>query len=589
MTPEVLFVNLPPYESYYAEKVPHLGLLYVLTSLRDHGYAVDYFDCAQRGINGGEIVAKIREAAPKIIGFSVDTDNLFAVGHFSHRLRRELGPDLKIIVGGPASQGQPDEIMQRIPADVLVIGEGEHSACEVVDCLLRGQGRLEDIKGICYRSPIGAVIHNAPRLPIDDLDSLPFPDRSFLSDPLSYQATMISGRGCPFKCTFCFEGRMGNRYRHRSPQNIVAEMEQLLTAYGQVFVSINDDTFTSEPEHTLEVCRLIRERLRPKEDFRWFCEVRVDIVDRHPELVEAMAEAGVSRIQIGVESADEDVLRAYKRLNVKPAVVERVVKAFHQAGVPSIYCGFIMGGPRETTSTIARTTEFAKHLLNDVAPGSFECNASFLTPLPGTDIRANPAAYGIKLLDPDLLTSSNFNYCTTETDDLSLEMINNERYRFVAEMDREMRKLIPTLPWKVIETHFRLYQQFSISTAYNERLVCFPRLVEYLHVLRDGQFARSDDLSNEEILERFPTRLTVPIHMEGGELTVTRGPTVLKLNGLGSRIYGLCSGKLSTAEIVAELYRSLNGNAPSREVVEADAIEFVRDLDRNYAVFLKDF
>lgn len=589
MATEILFVNLPPYESYYAEKVPHLGLLYVLTSLRDHGYTVAYLDCAQREINGREIVEKIREFDPKLVGFSVDTDNLFAVGHFCQRLRRELAPGLKIIVGGPASQGQPNEIMERVPADVLVIGEGEHAGREVADCLLRNRGDLGDISGICYRSPDGRVVHNRPREPIADLDSLPFPDRRFLDDPESYQATMISGRGCPFKCTFCFEGRMGNRYRHRSPGNIVAEMEQLLAAYGRVFVSINDDTFSSDPDHTKEVCRLIRERLRPKKDFLWFCEVRVDVVDRHPELVEIMAEAGASRIQIGVESADEDVLRAYKRLNVKPAVVERVVRAFHEAGVPSIYCGFIVGGPRETSATIERTTEFAKHLLHDVAPGSFECSASFLTPLPGTDIRANPQAYGIRLLDPDLLTSSNFNYCTTQTEELTQEMINNARYRFVAEMDREMRKLIPALPWKVLETHFRLYQDFNISTAYHERLVLFPRLVEYLHVVREGGFARSDDLSDEEILDRFPTRFTVPIHMEGGEVTISRGPTVLKLNELGTRVYGLCSGKLSTAEIADELYRSLNGSAPSREVVKADTIEFVRHLDRNYAVFLKDF
>jgi len=588
MATDILFVNLPPYESYYAENVPHLGMLYVMTCLRDHGYTVGYLDCAQRGVRRHQILSTLRGAAPRLVGFSVDTDNLFSVAHMTHELKREFGPELKIVLGGPASQGHPDEIIQRCAADVLVIGEGEYSACEVADCLLKGVGRLEEIAGICFPSPQG-IVHTTPRPPIVDLDALPFPDRNFLAEPRSYQATMISGRGCPFKCTFCFEGRMGSRYRHRSPENIVAEMERLVTAHGRVFISINDDTFTSDADHTLRVCRLIRERFRPWEDLLWFCEVRVDVVHRHPELVDAMVEAGVGRIQIGVESADEEVLRAYKRLNVVPAVVEKTVGAFHRAGIPSIYCGFIVGGPRETPTTMERTLEFAKHLLIDVAPGSFECNASFLTPLPGTDIRACPDAYGLRLLDPDLLTSSNFNFCTTETDALTQEMINNFRYRFIDEMDAEMRKVISRLPWELTQKHWKLYRLFNITTAYYERFAYFPRLVEYLSVVGPDKFERADELPDGQILERFPTRVSAPLHMEGGRICVTKGPTLLTLNGLGARIYSLCSGKLTTAEIVAELSQWLDGNAPPRDVLTADVIDFVRHLDRNYAIFLKDF
>src|SRR5579885_8734 len=588
MATEILFVNLPPYESYYAENVPHLGMLYVMTSLRDHGYAVGYLDCARRGTRLHQVMEKIRETAPRLIGFSVDTDNLFSVAAVSAIQRNEFRDDLKIVLGGPAAQGHPDEIMARCPADVLVIGEGEYTACEVADSLLRGRGDLGGIAGICYRTREG-LVHTAARDPIADLDALAFPDRRFLPDPSAYTVTMITGRGCPFKCTFCFEGRMGNRYRHRSPENIVAEMEQLLAARGRAFISFNDDTFTSDPDHTMKVCRLIRERLRPRRDLMWFCEVRVDVVNRHPELVEAMAQAGVGRIQIGVESADEDVLRAYKRLNVKPAVVEKVVKQFHDAGVPSIYCGFIVGGPRETMQTMERTLEFARHLLVDVAPGSFECNASFLTPLPGTDIRMRPADYGVRLLDPDLLTSSNFNYCTAETETLTQEQINNFRYRFVDQFDHEMRKLIPLLPWRVIEAHARLYNSFSIATAYWERFGYYPRLIEYLRLLGEGRFERADDLSDDEILGRFPTRLYAPIAMDSGRVTVTKGPTLLTLNGLGSKIYALCSGKLTTSQIIDELRGALNGEAPRREVLRADTLEFVRHLDRNYAIFLKDF
>jgi len=587
MPTDILFVNMPPPESYYAQNVPHLGMLYVMTGLRHHGYTVSYLDCARRQVRRQQILAEIRQVEPRLIGFSVDTDNLFSVAHFTRELKREYNGHLKIMLGGPASQGHPREIMERCAADVLVIGEGEYSACEVADSLLRGEGKLRDIPGICYRGPFG-ITETAPRPPIADLDALPFPDRNFLSDPNAYEATMISGRGCPFKCTFCFEGRMGNRYRHRSPENIVAEMEQIVKARSPAFITINDDTFTSEPEQTLEVCRLIRQRFRPWKDLLWFCEARVDVVHKHPELIDAMVEAGVARIQMGVESADLDVLQAYKRLNVKPHLVEEVVGAFHRAGVPSIYCGFILGGPRETMATMERTLAFAKHLLLEVAPGSFECRGSFLTPLPGTDIRARPEAYGIRLLDPDLLTSSNFNYCTVETEALTQETITNFNHHFFAEIDAAIRGLVPNLPWELVDKHWRLHQIFHMSTAYWERLAGCGRLAQYLDLVGEGKFDRGDALSDEELLERFPTRIATPVRMEAGQLMVRKAPSELTLNGLGARIYALSSGKLTTAEVVQELSKSLEGGPPE-EVLRADVIEFVRLLDRNYAIFLKDF
>jgi anaerobic magnesium-protoporphyrin IX monomethyl ester cyclase len=585
---DVLLVNLPPYESYYTVGVPHLGMLYVLTSLRHHGYTVGYLDCARRGVRRHHVLDRIQAAEPRMVGFSVDIDNLFSVAHMTRDLKHSIGSDLKVVLGGPASQGQPLEIMERTVADVLVIGEGEESAREVADCLLRNKGDLSGIPGLCFRRD-GKLIQTGARPPIANLDAITFPDRRFLQDPHSYEVSMITGRGCPFRCTFCFEGRMGNRYRHRSPENIVAEVEDILSIYGRAFVHFNDDTFSADPEHTARVCKLLRERFRPGDELQFFCEVRVDVIDRHPELVDDLVSAGVARIQIGVESADPEVLRAYKRLNVKPKVVEKTVKAFHEAGVTSIYCGFILGGPHETTQTMERTLEFAKHLLVDVAPGSFECSASFLTPLPGTDIRARPDDYGVKLIDPDLVTSSNFNFCTAETTDLKRDEINNFHRRFVEEMGNRIYELMPMLPRKVIEAHARLLHRFKIITAYGQRLGEFPRMKEYFDVVGEDRLEPAARLADDDLLERFPTRVSSAVRMQGERMTVLRGPTLLQLNDFGSRVFALCSGKLKTHEVVAHLAQSLNGSRPPDEVLRADVLQFLRHLDENYAVFFKDF
>jgi anaerobic magnesium-protoporphyrin IX monomethyl ester cyclase len=226
--PDVLFVNLPPHESYYADGVPHLGMLYVLTSLREHGYAAGYLDCAQRGTRRDDVLRLIRESNPRMVGFSVDTDNLYNIAGFTRYVRESLGATVPIILGGPASQSQAEQMIALSAADVVVIGEGEYSACEVADALLRGKGRLEDVAGICYRGADGRPRRTGDRDPIEDLDALPFPDRGFLPDDRRYEVCLISGRGCPFRCTFCFEGRMGNTYRHRSAANLVAEIEQLV-------------------------------------------------------------------------------------------------------------------------------------------------------------------------------------------------------------------------------------------------------------------------------------------------------------------------------------------------------------------------
>jgi anaerobic magnesium-protoporphyrin IX monomethyl ester cyclase len=588
MAVDALFVNLPPYESYYSVGVPHLGLLYVATSLRHHGYNVGFLDCARRPLRRSEIIKSIREVEPRIVGFSIDTDNLHTAGNLTRELKRELPPDTVIVLGGPASQGQPEEIMERSAADVLVIGEGEYAIREVADCFLRSDGRLQDIPGICYRGPDGLVM-TLPRPPIADLDAVPIPDRNFLPRDHRYEASIISGRGCPFRCTFCFEGRMGNKYRHRSVENILAEIEYLIQTYGRPFISINDDTFTSDPDHTLELCRRLRERFEPWKDYLLFCEVRVDVVHQRLELVDALVEAGVARIQVGVESADLDVLRAYKRLNVKPAVVEDVVGRFHRAGLPSTYCGFIMGGPNETAETMQRTLDFARRMLLEVAPGSFECSASFLTPLPGTDIRRHPEGYGVKLLDPELVTSSNFNFCVAETEALGMAEINNFRLHFVHEIDRLIRQLVSKLPRKLVETHARLYHDFGVVTQYYERFSSFPRLTEYFDLVGDGKYDAASRLNDDEILARFPTRLTSPVQMDGDCIIVTNGPATLRLNPFGSRIFALCGGKLTGGDILDRVLRDLDADKPLSERVRGDVLAFLRNLDENYAIFLKDY
>lgn len=589
MPTDVLFINLPQYESRASRKALHLGQLYVMTSLNKVGYNVAFLDCAKRNSRLPDMLDLIRKSETSIVAFSVDTDNIYSFCNISHIVKKEISRDIKVLAGGPSAVSQSEEIMKLSTADVLVIGEGEYSAREVLDCFLRHKGNLQDIDGICFRKPSGAWQYTPSRPTIENIDTLPFPNRNFIPNIDEYDLTIITGRGCPHKCSFCFEGRMGNRYRHRSAENIVSEMEEILSRTRNRIISITDNTFTSDPKHTVEVCELMSKRLRPLEDYALFCEVRADCVNRHPEIVDALLSAGVVRIQIGAESADEGILRNYNRSNVGPEVVESVVNMFHKAGMPSIYCGFILGGPGETLDSMKKTFDFAKHLLLEVAPGSFECGAAFLSPLPGTKLYVDSIEYDLKLLDRKLITSTNFNMCVTETEALGWQEINNFREFFQTEIVRLTRELYRTLPRSVIQKHSDLYNRFRLYTKYKELLRTFGNLEEYFDLVGDGRCSPSSQLSDEEILEKFPTRLSSPFEVKDGNISITGGPNVLNLNLLGTEIFKLSSGKLRTKEFLAPLKELLGEAAPKSGVLLDDTIGFVRELDSHYAIILKDY
>ena len=587
---DVLFVNLPPHESYYADGVPHLGMLYVLTSLRHYGYSTSYLDCAGRSARRETVLDAIAGESPRLVGFSVDTDSIYNIPAFTRSLRARLGPGVPIILGGPASQSQAEEMLSRGAADVVVIGEGEYTTREVADFFLRGQGSLEAVSGICYRAADGSLRRTADRPPIEDLDALPFPDRAFLPQGRRYEASIITGRGCPFRCTFCFEGRMGNKYRHRSAENIVAEIGALVEKYKRPFVMINDDTFTADIPHTREFCRLLRSRFKAWRDLLMFCEVRADVLHRDPDLIDELVDCGVARIQVGVESASRTMLKSYKRLNVRPEVVEAVLSRFHKAGIPSIYCGFIVGGPGETRETFAETTAFARRMIKDVAPGSFECNASFLTPLPGTELFERPREYGLRLLDPELITSSNFNYCVAETETLSQEDITNMRTEFLQQIDTDMSEVLFTLPRNVVARHMTLKNEYGVGTRYAQMVTRIEAWNEYWSVVGgEGGLDPSTSMSDETLLGRYPVRIGTPAQVRGNCAAISQTYRTVHLNAVATEIYRRASGKLTVGEIVDDLAVSLNGTAPPLETLRADVIATIRSLDEQCAIYLKDY
>jgi radical SAM superfamily enzyme YgiQ (UPF0313 family) len=191
--------------------------------------------------------------------------------------------------------------------------------------------------------------------------------------------TLISGRGCPHKCSFCSSAAMhGHKLRMRSAENIVNEMEHLIDVHDAKMIAFMDDTFTMNRKRVEEVCSEIKER---DLDFYWGCTARVDTLSR--KLLKEMKDSGCITLFLGVESADQQHL---DKLN-KRVTIDRIRQTFkltRELNVRTV-ASAVLGMPGDTKQSIEKTISFVKSLNPSYAV------FSLATPYPGTDfyIRAS--------------------------------------------------------------------------------------------------------------------------------------------------------------------------------------------------------
>ncbi|MBC7262671.1 MAG: radical SAM protein, partial [Chloroflexi bacterium] len=182
---------------------------------------------------------------------------------------------------------------------------------------------------------------------------------------------ILSSRGCPYNCSYCFKGIVGRTYRQRSPGNIIAEIRQVIDQYGIRNFYFIDDLFTIDQRRLEAITeQLIREEL----DIRWQCLGRVDRVNA--EILRKMYAAGCRRIHFGIESGNEEVLRRIGK-GIKLEQVRQAVRWAQEAGI-HVKGYFMLGLPGDTEETMQQTVDFAVELNLD------EAMFSLTTPFPGT-------------------------------------------------------------------------------------------------------------------------------------------------------------------------------------------------------------
>jgi radical SAM superfamily enzyme YgiQ (UPF0313 family) len=551
--------------------------MYLATCARDHGYAVRV--CSLTSSPLAALRGKIRAVPPRVVGFYCDHDNVTSVCRVSRLLRREW-PELVLLVGGPQASTAGEEVLRDGDFDALVCGEGEHAFVELLDCFLRGRGRLEEIEGLVL-CRAGAPVHTSPRPVHRRLDDLPIPDRTLSDDRSVPQGDerIITGRGCPFRCAFCVEGSAGSStYRYRSPENVLQEVDELVATRELRYLLFMDDTFVAKPSRALRIADGLRRRREAGADFVWYCEARVDILCKHPELLTSLRHSGLARLQIGIESGAQEVLDAYRK-GITVEQIRRAVGLAVEAGIPSIVGNFIIGGAHEDADTLARSLDFAQELI-ELAPGRLDLTTTYLTPYPGTAIRLDPAAYGVRILDADCLTGEDDRYPFVETEALDRWQILDAHERFHAvRKGTQMRQLQKGRVDEIlIEEHFRLFERHGLLSQWMQLYLPFDHLARFYSLLLGEDCRRGRDVPPEEVATWYPVRTDRLAASRRGALVLRPLGPPIQLDALGSAIYELCSGR-ATLHRICELVGGRFFAAEPRHHVQALILGFLARLE----------
>ncbi len=370
-------------ETLFYASSPPLGLMYLATCLINAGHDVQILDQAAVNYTNSDVIKWIKSGSSDLVGFSVLCAGFHNAKYISKALKI-WNPNLKIVFGNYLPTFQALRILQKFQwIDICVRGEGERTFVELVDALERDKP-LAGISGIVFREN-GKVKETKNQKLIKNLDVLPFPDRKLVPDDYKNRigeinitkrkfTTMVSSRGCPYKCTFCACRAFHNTtWRSRSVDNILAEICELA---GQGFREILfvDDNFTLNKKRIITLCHKIR---KEKLDIVFNCDGRVN--NSSIEMFRSMKAAKIEVIMFGFESAVQRTLDYYHK-NITPQMTETAVKNARKAGFDIIIGSFMIGGLNETYAEAMQTLEFISKLDIDFP------HIIFTRALPGTQL-----------------------------------------------------------------------------------------------------------------------------------------------------------------------------------------------------------
>lgn len=396
---------------------PHLGIAYLAAMSERRGDEVAVFD---QDVEEEKLTDFVRRFQPDLVGIGTNTPQV-KQGWLCAREVKSVLPNVVIVQGGPHVSALPEESAARPEIDIVARGEGEDTWIDISNNLEQWRAgnpnfkaqdlhdpqtkMLDKILGITYMTTAGKIRHTYERPSVVDLDALPFPaykyfkmDRYSSLQPAmdaiekGKSFSMMTSRGCPYRCTFCSQSVMAEKWRARSPESVIAEWKHLVEDYGAQEIGILDDSANIDRKRLHRLSELlIQEGLHTKAQWVMINGIRANLADT--ELLGKMKEAGCKRVAFGVETGDEDILESID----KRVTHDQIRAAFQNAkkvGLETVGF-FIIGLPGDTEETMEKTIKFACELDPLVA------NFSMMTPYPGTKVWEQVHRNGGRMLVKD--------------------------------------------------------------------------------------------------------------------------------------------------------------------------------------------
>lgn len=375
-----------------------LGLLQLITALRDSGHDVTFLDYSF--CNSIDDLDDLVMGS-KLVGIAVSSAATIGIAETVTDHLRSVNPEAAFVAGGAYPSIFPEHTLLKLDIDYVLAGEAEESIVELADCIASGTD-VSSIRNLAFRNEAGKTVVNPRRQPLANLDQLPFPARDavdyhgYLQNGM-HEFGVITSRGCPYNCLYCKPSTdliFGGGIRFRSAANVVRELTDLarLRNTDTLPVFFKDDTITLHPVDWFKSLRdlLLENQLHLK----WHCATRVDTVSR--EKLQVMAESGCHCISYGVESGSQRILDFYR----KGTTPDQAISAFnwsHEFGIEATAM-LMIGCPEEREEDLQATYSLLKKLKPD------DIVVYFSTAIPGRDIHlwAEEMGYLINSRNPEL-------------------------------------------------------------------------------------------------------------------------------------------------------------------------------------------
>lgn len=365
-----------------------LGLAYLASAIRNAGHEVDIYQQDVYHYPLEHLTNYLEKNEYEIVGLGA------CGGYYQYDVvKRNLQAVNKVkikpivILGGHLMSPEPEFFLRTFSADYVVMGEGEETIGELMRFLNNENMERSTIKGIAYIDSNGNYQENESRNPIEKVDEIPMPayDLFNMEQYVLYPApnvkrkdrtmVMLSGRGCPFKCNFCY--RMDKGFRPRSTNSIIEEILFLIDKYHITYINFWDELLMSSIPRVYEFCEAL---LKNKINISWACNGRLNYASKDIEMLHLMKRSGCKFINYGIESMDDHCLKLMNK-NLTTEMIKKGIENTIEANI-SPGLNIIFGNLGENRNVIEKDVEFLLKYddhaqLRTIRP---------VTPYPGTDL-----------------------------------------------------------------------------------------------------------------------------------------------------------------------------------------------------------